>query len=40
MQIAIIDLGTNTFNLMVAETQGTSYTLEELLDVNSLLKEE
>ncbi len=27
MQIAIIDLGTNTFNLMVAETRGTSYDI-------------
>lgn len=27
MQIAIIDLGTNTFNLMVAETQGSSYSI-------------
>ena len=27
MQIAIIDLGTNTFNLMVAETQGNSYSI-------------
>ncbi len=27
MQIAIIDLGTNTFNLLIAEVNGTSYTL-------------
>ncbi len=27
MQIAVIDLGTNTFNLMVAESKGDSYTI-------------
>lgn len=27
MQIAVIDLGTNTFNLLVAEAKGDSYTI-------------